>query len=84
MEFNVFPQRPKVAKKPLCGVISVKDRIASLFDDQGHLLAELHRPEIEHMSSKGILLCGLQPDGRNRLLSQEWWCTFKTKNKEVK
>lgn len=79
--FSVYLQRPKTAKKALRGVVSITKGVAMLFDDEDRLLVELHKPEVDHMSSEGIFFRGFQPNGSDRrgtprFLFQEWWCLF--------
>lgn len=77
--FNLIMQHQK-PQKTVNGFLCIDKHGEALFftgngDGDGCLVGKLSRTRIEHASSKGILLSGIELVG-NRLRFQEWWLMY--------
>ncbi len=76
---NLILQQPK-PQKPINGALLIySDGGAQFFEDEckeGNLVSEMERVKIEHASSKGILLSGIERMNGGRIRFQEWWLMY--------
>lgn len=77
--FNLITQYPKL-KKLGNGVLSIIDGDNAQFlegngEDGSNVIACMERIRIDHASSKGILLSGIERIGSKTRL-QEWWLMY--------
>jgi len=79
-QFNLIVQHPK-PQKPVHGVLSMDDRGEAQFftgncDESSRVAGTLERARVEHASSTGILVSGVERLRGNKLRFQEWWLVF--------
>lgn len=79
-QFNLIVQYPK-PQKPVHGVLSMDDRgVAQFFTGNGdadsQIVGKLARARIEHASSIGILISGVEVIAGDKLSYQEWWLVY--------
>ena len=79
--FNLIVQHPK-PQPVVNGVLCIsKDGCAQFFSGNGEsgskVLGEMQRIKIEHASSNGIFISGLQRSNTGELTLQEWWLVYK-------
>jgi len=78
-QFNLIAQHPK-PQKPVLGVLCISNRgEAQFFSGKGEagstVLAEMDRVRIEHASSNGMMISGVERIG-NKYRLQEWWLVY--------
>lgn len=76
--FNLILQQPK-PRNPINGILLINNDEAQFFEgddvSDSYPVAVMERIRIEHASSKGILLSGIeQMDDKIRF--QEWWLMY--------
>jgi len=81
MNYNLYLQLPKISKIPILGTLAIDKNMAFLFDNGGHIQAELSNPEIIFINPDGIMLKGYESDGfdssgRAKFKYQEWVCRY--------
>lgn len=80
-QFNLIAQHPK-PQKPVHGVLSLdKHGEAQFFTGNGEadsrLVGTLVRARVEHASSNGILISGMERHGAcGKYRFQEWWLVY--------
>ena len=84
-QFNLTIQLPKPTK-PVKGVLYMdRKSTAQFFTGEGkadsHIVGEMQRIRIEHASSQGILISGVERIG-DKVRLQEWWLAYAV-NKEI-
>lgn len=77
--FNLIVQHPK-PQKPINGVLCISKRgEAQFFSGNGEansqVLGEMERVRVEHASSNGIFISGVERIGTKYRL-QEWWLVY--------
>lgn len=82
-QFNLIVQYPK-RQEPVHGVLTMdKHGVAQFFtgnaDADSRVVATLDRARVEHASSSGILISGVERVGK-QLFLQEWWLVFCIEN----
>ena len=79
-QFNLTVQFPR-GQKSVHGVLTITDKDRAIFfsgdaGENSSAVATLERIQIEHASSHGIMLSGVEQWVGNKLMYQKWWLAF--------